>query len=280
MSRQMQAKSLYDVSGQDLHKNIRVLDLRMDSRLVQKDDLFFALSLDAKQRAQHIDQAVSQGCSAVVVDAGAPLFEHGVLPVVAIKNLRSALGEIANNFYDQPSSQGVVVGITGTNGKTSCSHWMAQAWSAVAGSAAFMGTLGSSIIENGVETTSLQSSGLTTADVLSNHRVLTQIFSSGAKMVAMEVSSHALDQGRVDGVGFDTAVFSNLTRDHLDYHGDMERYGQAKQQLFLRPDLKHAIVNIDDVFGQYLLKIIAEKNSGVRRLSYAVADKTADICVQ
>jgi UDP-N-acetylmuramoyl-L-alanyl-D-glutamate--2,6-diaminopimelate ligase len=157
------------------------------------------------------------------------------------------LGRIADRFFGWPSSHLRIVGITGTNGKTTCAYLLAQCLERLNADAAYIGTLGWGRIA------ALESPTHTTPDVVSLHRHLGQLRAAGVREVAMEVSSHALDQGRVDGVRFEAAAFTNLSRDHLDYHGSMQAYGAAKARLFEMPDLKRIIVNVGDAFGRELV---------------------------
>ncbi len=252
--------------------DVSVRDLRLDSRCVEAGDVFFALSENLQQ---HVAEACARGAAAVVVDERQrSAVTDLTVPVVTVNNLRADLGAIAHRFYGSPSEKCKVVGVTGTNGKTSCSHWLAQAWRQLAGPAGFMGTLGCGLMGD----EAVSQTGLTTADVLSNHRLLAALYEQGAQAVMMEVSSHALDQGRVDAIVFDTAVFTNLSRDHLDYHGDMDNYAAAKARLFEREELKIAVINRDDAFGKVLCERV--ERSGVQLLSYAIHDQTADLGVE
>ena len=167
-------------------------------------------------------------------------------PVVWIENLRAHLGEIAARFFNDPSAALMLVGVTGTSGKTSTVQLLAQALAHLGRRVATIGTLGAGL--HGA----LRAGERTTPDVIRVHGLLAQFRDAGATDVAMEVSSHALDQHRVDGLHFDVAVFTNLTRDHLDYHGTMEAYGAAKAKLFGWPNLRAAVVNVDDAFGREL----------------------------
>nr|WP_230369719.1 UDP-N-acetylmuramyl-tripeptide synthetase [Paludibacterium denitrificans] len=158
----------------------------------------------------------------------------------------NALSIVAAYVYGQPSQAMTVIGITGTNGKTSISHWLAQAFSLLGQKAALIGTVGNGFYGALTQTTH------TTPDPVTVQQKLAEYRRQGAHVVTMEVSSHGLDQCRVHGVGFTTAVFTNLTRDHLDYHGTMERYGAAKKKLFYWEGLQHAVINVDDAFGREL----------------------------
>lgn len=250
-----------------------VAQLQLDSRKVCVNDLFFALA-NEKQIAAHIAQAVAQGAAAVVVDQTQKTVCSSAVPLLAVENLQENLGAIAHAFYGEPSQHCKVIGITGTNGKTSCSHWLAQAWQMLAGDAAILGTLGGGLIRSAQRA----ETGMTTPDVLTVHRLLANFVQQGAQMVAMEVSSHALDQKRVAHVQFDTAVFTNLTRDHLDYHGDMAHYAAAKQKLFDVESLQLAVINVDDNFGLQLMQRVRSANKTV--LSYALENKISELGVE
>lgn len=251
---------------------IAIADLRLDSRTVCANDIFFALS-DESVINTHIAEAERSGAVAIVVDRRCAGGVVATRPVLVVDNLQRLLGNMADSFYGRPSQACTVVGVTGTNGKTSCSHWLAQAWQQVSGTAGMIGTLGCGLVTDAGR----HDTGLTTPDVLSNHRLLAALVQQSAQMVAIEVSSHALDQGRVDGVRFDTAIFTNLSRDHLDYHGDMQSYAVAKQKLFERDELRFAIVNRDDDFGKILC---GRLHGNVSLLTYALADQTADLGVE
>jgi len=168
--------------------------------------------------------------------------------VCAVPNLSAQLGFIADRFFDAPSATLTVAGITGTNGKTTCAWLLAQALEFCGRRSAYIGTLGAGIAG------ALKPLAYTTPDALSLHRLLAKLRSSGFDSVAMEVSSHALEQNRCAGVRFHTAVFTNLTRDHLDYHGDMEAYGAAKARLLDWPTLVARVINVDDPFGLELAR--------------------------
>ncbi len=161
-------------------------------------------------------------------------------------DLRKRLGAIAAHVYGAPSRKMWVAGVTGTNGKTSCSHWIAQCLNRLGRPTVVVGTLGVGFPNE------LTPATHTTPDAVALQEQLADWLERGARCVAMEVSSHGLDQGRVNGVAFAAALFTNLSRDHLDYHGSMERYGAAKARLFHWPGLQHAVVNLDDAFGAAL----------------------------
>ncbi len=231
--------------------------LMLDSRNVLPGDLFIAIPGQTVDGRKFIDHAISRGATAVVwhSDAGSePIPIHWrtstsgqPLPVIAIDNLIQKVGVIADRFYAAPSNSLYTVGITGTNGKTSTSQFIAQALNYTK-RCGVIGTMGWGFLHQ------LQTATHTTPDAITCHQQLAELRDSGAQAVAMEVSSHALDQGRVSGVHFDCAVFTNLTHDHLDYHGDMQAYADAKARLFHWPDIQCHIINQDDAFGRTLIE--------------------------
>ncbi len=221
--------------------------LALDSRQVAFGDLFFALEGSQVHGRQFVDQAIERGTAAVLQEATwAKKEQRSGVPVISVPALRLKLGAIAERWYGNPSQALTVVGITGTNGKTSVSHFIAQALR-TDGPCGVIGTLGDGLIGD------LQPSTHTTPDAITVHGLLAGMRDAGAQQAVMEVSSHALEQGRVAGVAFDVAVFTNLSREHLDYHGDMASYGRAKRRLFEIPGLKYAVINLDDDYGQSLL---------------------------
>ena len=225
----------------------RVSDLTLNSREVRAGSLFFALSGQKVHGLKFAAEAVTRGASVVLwepsADAPAPNLPPQVFSL-AVPGLKNLVGRIADRFFNWPSSQLRVTGITGTNGKTTCAYLLAQCLEALGSAAAYIGTLGWG------RPAELAQLSHTTPDAVTVHRELAQLRAAGVREVAMEVSSHALDQGRVNGVRFQVAAFTNLTRDHLDYHGSMAAYGAAKSKLFQLPDLKHVVLNIGDEFGR------------------------------
>lgn len=225
--------------------------LTIDSREVKPGMAFLACRGEQVNGADYIDQALAKGAAAVLIDASQSLADPTV-SIVAVERLEQRLGELADRFYGQPSQMLNVVGITGTNGKTSTSHFLAQALNSLGHPAAVMGTVGYGLLNQ------LQAASHTTPDVVRVHQMMAEMKAAGAEQLLMEVSSHALDQHRVDRVNFDQAVFTNLTRDHLDYHGDMQAYGDAKARLFSDYGIRQAVLNLDDPFvGQLLDRIPA-----------------------
>ena len=233
-----------------LKSQANIAHMTADSRQVQKGSLFVAYKGDATDGRAYIAQAIASGASAVMWEQeGFSWNANWKVPNQPIRGLKQAVGEVASEFYGKPSDQLWMVGVTGTNGKTTCSHWLAQAFNALGRQSAVVGTLGNGVLSD------LSKTSNTTPDSIVLHGLLANYLAQKVNVVAMEVSSHGLDQGRVNGVAFDIAVFTNLTRDHLDYHGDMQAYGNAKKKLFAWDGLKTAVLNRDDAFG---VKLAAE----------------------
>jgi UDP-N-acetylmuramoyl-L-alanyl-D-glutamate--2,6-diaminopimelate ligase len=206
----------------------------------------------------------------VLAEAPACAFEDVDVPVLWIDGLHAFVGEIAARFFGRPSESMRVIGVTGTNGKTSTVQLLAQALETLGHRAATIGTLGAGLHGQ------LREGERTTPDAIAVQQLFAQFRRDGATHVAMEVSSHALEQGRVAATAFEVAAFTNLTRDHLDYHGSMQAYGAAKAKLFAWPGLQAAIINSDDAFGHDLAGTLAP---GVRTLRLSSeGDATADIC--
>src|SRR5690348_11305362 len=264
---------------------IAVAGLTQDSHAVRAGDAFVALAGAKHHGIEFAPNALQQGAVVVLAEERGPgTRDQGPKtgsfaaftgprspvpgPVVWIENLRARLGEIASRFHGDPSASMTVVGVTGTNGKTSTVQLLAQAFAQLGKRAATIGTLGAGL--HGA----LHAGERTTPDVIRVHGLLAEFRDAGATDVAMEVSSHALDQHRVDALHFDVAVFTNLTRDHLDYHGTMEAYGAAKAKLFAWPDLGAAVINIDDAFGRDLATGVP---AGVRTIRCGIASNDADI---
>jgi UDP-N-acetylmuramoyl-L-alanyl-D-glutamate--2,6-diaminopimelate ligase len=240
-------------------------DLRADSREVRPGDIFVALPGGATDGRRFLDDAVARGAVAALVDGEGTGGAAGV-PLLAVPALRAQVGTIAAQYYGRPSERLLSVGVTGTNGKTSCSQWIAQLLTRTGRRCAVIGTVGIGFPG------ALSPSALTTPDAVSLQREVRGLLDAGAQALAMEVSSIGLAQGRVDGMRFDVALFTNLTRDHLDFHGTMERYEAAKALLFDWPGLRHAVVNVDDGAGR---RIAARaRTRGVAVIDYSLAVDT------
>jgi UDP-N-acetylmuramoyl-L-alanyl-D-glutamate--2,6-diaminopimelate ligase len=231
--------------------DVLVSDVTLDSRAATPGALFLACRGRTHHGLRFAAEAVARGARAVLYERdaaggeGEPELPAGTF-VAAVPSLSERVGVIAERFFGAPSQQLTIAGITGTNGKTTCAWLLAQALAACGRPAAYIGTLGFGLPAR------LTPTAHTTSDAVSIQRQLAQLRSLGAECVSMEVSSHALDQGRVEAVRFHTAAFTNLTRDHLDYHRTMEAYGAAKARLFALPGLAHRVINVDDAFGARL----------------------------
>ncbi len=239
----------------------RLAGLALDSRTLRAGEVFVALRGHRRQGGDFINDAIARGAVAVLVEAEGPISFRGTVPLIPVPKLRWQLGEIAARFHQRPARALKVIGVTGTNGKTTVTHLIAQALNRRRNSCALMGTLGGGLPGR------LTALPNTTPDAITVQASLARWRDEGLDSVAMEVSSHGLDQGRVQGVRFAAAVLTNLTRDHLEYHGDMESYARAKQRLFAMPDLGAAVLNGDDPFGMALLKVVG---AGVQRHVYAL----------
>ena len=247
---------------------VKVSNLANDSRQVQPGDTFLAYPGERVDGRSFISQAIANGAQAVLWEPRDAFAWDAAwsVPNLQIANLRDKTGALAAEVYGQPSRKLCVIGITGTNGKTSCSHWLGQALSQAGRSTAIIGTLGNGFPER------LEYSAHTTPDPIVLQKSLQRYLHEGAQCVAMEVSSHALDQGRVNGVHFDVALFTNLTRDHLDYHGDMSRYAAAKALLFVWPELQHAVLNGDDPYARELRQQAERNGVSVTTYGFEVGD--------
>ncbi len=226
-------------------KGVVATRLTADSRRVKSGDVFVAFPGAQADGRDFIAQAVANGAAAVIAETGGRV-GAGDTALVEVEGLAALSGEIAHLVYGRPSEKLWLAGVTGTNGKTSVSQWIAQAMNAMQHRCAVIGTLG-----NGFPG-ALTESPNTTPDAITLHAELAGFLAAGAKACAMEVSSIGLDQARVNGAAFDAAVFTNLTRDHLDYHGSMAAYAAAKERLFFVPGLSAAVLNLDDPFGAEL----------------------------
>ena len=236
--------------------------LSADSRNLVAGESFLAYPGSRCDGRDFIPQALERGAAAVFWEREGFEWNPGWrVPNLAVDGLRGLAGHLAHEVYGRPSEKLWTIGVTGTNGKTSCSHWIAEACEACGARTAVVGTLGTGFpgkLDAGVNTT---------PDAVLLHRSLAQLLAAGAQGVAMEVTSIGLDQGRVNGVAFGAALFTNLSRDHIDYHGDMESYARAKQRLFETPNLAHAVLNLDDVQGVRLAQMLS--GGSVSRAGYS-----------
>ncbi len=242
--------------------------LTADSRQVRAGSAFLAYPGPHSDGRDYIEQAIAQGAALVLWEPAQ--FEWQArwqVMQTAVPGLQMQAGHIASAFYQHPSHAMWCIGVTGTNGKTTVSHWLAQAYAYLQQPVAVMGTLGNGPLDQ------LQASLNTTLGAIDCQKQLAQMRDTHTQVVAMEVSSHGLDQGRVNGVAFDVAIFTNLTRDHLDYHHTMAAYQAAKRKLFDWSSLRVSIVNVDDTVGLALYQELTTLSRPV--LSYGL--HTGDI---
>jgi UDP-N-acetylmuramoyl-L-alanyl-D-glutamate--2,6-diaminopimelate ligase len=240
---------------------VPVTRITSDSRRVEAGDAFAAYPGTQRDGRTFIVEAIQRGAAAILWDPQGFVWNRAwKVAHLPVESLKMRLGGIADEVYGHPSRELWMIGVTGTNGKTSCAHWIAAGLDAAGRRAAVLGTLGNGLWG------ALEEALNTTADAALLHETLRELKRKNAQAVAMEVSSHGLDQGRVGGVAFDVALFTNLSRDHLDYHGTMAAYGAAKAKLLAWPELKVGVINADDAFGQSLIDI--SRGAGRKILTY------------
>ncbi|OGO95466.1 MAG: UDP-N-acetylmuramoyl-L-alanyl-D-glutamate--2,6-diaminopimelate ligase [Coxiella sp. RIFCSPHIGHO2_12_FULL_44_14] len=236
-----------------------------DSRRIKKGDIFIAYPGATMDGRDFIPEAITKQAAAVIYEAGGEVsagllsFEKRI-PLIPVPRLSRYVGEIAARFYRDPSESMTIIGVTGTNGKTSTTQFIAQVLEMHGIRCGVMGTLGNGFLSELKKTTH------TTLDPVLLQRELAYLRDRDAKVVTLEVSSHALDQRRLQGVHFNMAVLTQLSRDHLDYHGDMQSYAKSKELLFQQPDLQYGIVNLDDELGQ---KIAMEYRGLLEMIGYS-----------
>ena len=255
--------------GMSLYADNFINGLAIDSREIIKGYVFIALAGSKQHGLAYIDQAINNGACAIIYDPaviGATLIEHSTqIPMIALDGLAGKLGHIAARFYGNPSELMTVIGITGTNGKTSCSQFLSQ----MLDDSGVIGTLGWG------EWSNLQKTINTTPDALEMQRILAELLKANKKAVAIEVSSHGLDQGRINGVAIKGAIYTNISRDHLDYHCTMDAYLKAKLLLLKSVGLAFVVVNLDDVFSDQIVAAVPEK---VEIWGFSVKGKTRSNC--
>ncbi|MFM8340922.1 MAG: UDP-N-acetylmuramoyl-L-alanyl-D-glutamate--2,6-diaminopimelate ligase [Methylomonas sp.] len=231
----------------EINSQTEITGITLDSRQIKNGDLFVALNGAHQHGLEHADQAIKQGAVAIIYDPEG-ITKQPILDIecIAVRQLTQFLGSIAAKFYGKPSEKLAVIGITGTNGKTTCSQLIAQALP----DCGVIGTLGWGAPRKLLPTAN------TTPDALAMQAMLSELASQNKQAVAMEVSSHGLQQGRVNAVEFTGAVFTNISRDHLDYHGNMDEYLKAKLMLFRMPSLKFSVLNLDDPKSKDVLQVL------------------------
>ncbi|WP_232305603.1 UDP-N-acetylmuramoyl-L-alanyl-D-glutamate--2,6-diaminopimelate ligase [Gilvimarinus polysaccharolyticus] len=272
--RAMTLAQLLDDASLDALDSVRWSALQADSRRVMPGHVFVALQGATADGRDYISDAINRGASAIVIDADgkAPEVQFlGAVPLISVTDLSANMSAIAARAYADPSAELNVIGVTGTNGKTTCSVLIAQLFEALGQRTAVVGTLGYGRVGK-----AMQATGFTTPDAIASQALLRDLAEQQIKTVAIEVSSHALVQDRVKAVRMSTAVFTNLSHDHLDYHGDLKAYGKAKARLLRARDLQCAIINRDDSWCKSLLGK-ARTKALTQVLSYSLASKEADI---
>ncbi|MCG8312355.1 MAG: UDP-N-acetylmuramoyl-L-alanyl-D-glutamate--2,6-diaminopimelate ligase [Pseudomonadales bacterium] len=258
-------------------KKMSVTNLQVDSRKIVAGDMFVAYPGAVIDGRSFVEQAVVAGAHCVLAETATnaqqqqwvkAALDHEGCELIEVDGLQGMLGDIANRFYDSPSEKMDVIAVTGTNGKTTVTQLIAQAMLLQGQQPSVIGTLGNGSIEK------LEKTDNTTPGALEVHRMLSAFLEKGSNTVALEASSHGLEQGRLQGVSIDTAVVTNVSRDHLDYHGTMKAYRKAKELLVKWPDLQHAVLNMDDPN----VAAMKEKIHGsVRFIGYSRNEKTADL---
>ncbi|MFM1604135.1 MAG: UDP-N-acetylmuramoyl-L-alanyl-D-glutamate--2,6-diaminopimelate ligase [Porticoccaceae bacterium] len=274
--------------------------ISLDSRALMPGGLFIALKGSELDGTKFVPEAIKRGAVAVLLETdrqnlgGTIEIIKAAIPIIGVENLSQNVSAIASRFYGDPSERLGIAGVTGTNGKTTCCQLYADllsqlkenhSGSVTTNSCGYIGTLGHGFIsdtdaicdDEPAENRVMDKAPLTTPDAITMQRLLDELEKTGCSDVAIEVSSHSLVQNRISAVKIDTAIFTNLSRDHLDYHGDLDSYAAAKASLFKMPGLKNAVINIDDDLGK---TILADLDPSIRSLSFSLENITADIHCQ
>ena len=281
-SKNKRVMSLSDIVGSlvnvSSHANMNISGIQIDSRKVKEGDLFLAFPGAIADGRNFISGAIERGAAAVLFEElscskkPSALFDDlkktcGDTLIMPVQDLAKKAGLLAANFYGQPSQRMKLIGITGTNGKTTCSHLLSEALTFLGKKSGLVGTLGSGLWGE------LNENKNTTPDPVSLQQQLAKMKSQGAGFVAMEVSSHGLDQGRVNGIDYHTAILTNISRDHLDYHGSMAHYIESKEKLFSWPTLQYGIFDVDDAVSREVFERV-KKHSSIGLVSIG---KTTDL---
>ena len=224
-----------------------------DSRYVNKGTVFFAIKGLSSDGCDFIESAINSGACAVIYEPPYDLSNiETSIPIIAVDDLKLEIANIVSRHYESSINEMSIIGITGTNGKTTVSWLIHQGFKKIGYKSGYIGTLG-----YGLENLNLNE--LTTPSCMKLHKILSEFQNSGVEYVVMEISSHAIDQKRIEGINFNTVIFTNLSRDHIDYHGNMENYGETKAKLFLERQSKIKIININDSFGRSLIERVDEE---------------------
>ncbi|MEO6920092.1 MAG: UDP-N-acetylmuramoyl-L-alanyl-D-glutamate--2,6-diaminopimelate ligase [Collimonas sp.] len=247
-------------------------ELVSDSRKIKAGDVFFAYPGDAADGRTYIAQALKNGASAVIYESDKFSWDAAWTAAhMAVGDLKHLSGQIAAAYYQQADKDMLVVAVTGTNGKTSCSQWLGHALSHLGQATGVIGTLGTGIFAQG-RRGEFDETGNTTPDALLLQQSLRDMRQQGVTALAIEASSIGLEQGRMNGMHVDIALFTNFTRDHLDYHGDEQHYEAAKRMLFDWPGLQQAVINLDDDMGLRLVSHLQQKKPAIPVVGYTCGE--------
>ena len=267
----MLSSLLPDLDLSESLANLNITGLSLDSRLVKPGHLFFAVPGFLQDGRDYIHSSLQSGAEIVLYQPDKKLLPDNER-IVPIANLNQKISEISGRFYSYPSKKLALTGITGTNGKTTCTQLLAHLLSFVNGSVGVIGTLGCGSIT--AKKTDLKTKGMTTPNPIDIQSILADFVASNINQAVMEVSSHGISQFRINSLLFETAVFTNLSHDHLDYHGNLENYSKVKKELFSMPGLKNAVINIDDTFGS---RIAEDLSLSINKISYSLVNPEASI---
>jgi UDP-N-acetylmuramoyl-L-alanyl-D-glutamate--2,6-diaminopimelate ligase len=255
--------------------DVELTGIEMDSRCIEPGDLFLAYQGATHDGRHFVDEVIARGANAVLVEKDeewSEIFVREGVPVIPVDNLSTRIGKIAARFFDNPAASFALIGITGTNGKTSCCQFIGQCLDMLGYKCGISGTLGHGMYG---EPYNYDDTGPgTTPDAIKVQRIFEEVRIRDGEVMVMEVSSHGLNQKRVNVNEFDVAVFTNLSRDHLDYHGGMTAYGDEKRKLFMNPQLKIAVINMDDIFSA---KILNSLSKTVKCFTYSLHNPKADV---
>ena len=224
--------------------DVEIMGISDDIRLLQQRYLFCAVKGEQFAGRNFVSGGSKAGAAAIVSDVPAPVLPDMSVPVLEVEFLQEKLGDYASRFYGDPSRNVTVIAVTGTNGKTSFTHMLAQAMNSSGMSCGLIGTMGFGVPGR------LREAGLTTPAAVDLQRRIKELVNAGCEVVALEASSHGLRQGRLNGTAVDVAVLTNITHDHLDYHNTITEYRKAKQTLFCFESLQQAVINLDDDFPE------------------------------
>ena len=247
---------LVELEQPPLETDIQITGLALDSRKLIGGELFLAVPGFSSDGRNYIKSALDAGAAAVLVESEGFAVElpgHLVEKVVLVEGLKDKVAFVADRVFRQPARELDLIGVTGTNGKTSCCWFISQLLSKLDKPCAVMGTIGKGIPPK------LEPCLNTTSDAVATYQFMSELVANHIPAMAMEVSSHGLDQGRVEGIEFEVGVYTNLSRDHLDYHQTMEAYAEAKSKLFAGGRVRKAVINLDDDYSRVMLSACTEQ---------------------